>query len=134
VGSTLGGGYVLEATLGGMCSVFRARRSDGLVVAIKVLHGEALERWDLRRRLEREASALAAMMHPNVIGVHELGEVDAVPTLASVRPELVPRPELEHLIRRALAKSPADRFADAGEMRAFLARVPRPVATLSAGA
>ena len=51
-----------------------------------------------------------------------------IPKLADVRPELVFRPELETVIRTALAKEQGERFADAGRMLAALDRVPSPVA------
>lgn len=56
--------------------------------------------------------------------------LDPVPDLASARSALRARPELDELIKRAMAKSPSERFADASEMRAALARIPRPAATI----
>jgi eukaryotic-like serine/threonine-protein kinase len=112
LGSTIANRYVLESALGSgaMGSVFRARRTDGLPVAIKVLHGEALTRWDLRRRFEREASALASVVHPNVIGVLEFGEADGALFLAM---ELLAGDTLETLLaRERLAPEVAVTIAD----------------------
>jgi serine/threonine protein kinase len=112
VGSTIAGRYVLDAELGAgaMGAVFRGRRADGLPVAIKVLHGEALARWDLRRRFEREASALAAATHPNVIGVLEFGEAEGALFLVM---ELLEGTTLdERLSRERLAPDVAVAIAD----------------------
>jgi serine/threonine protein kinase len=70
--------YVVDVQIGegGMGVVYRARRlADHLPVAIKLLQGEALTRPDLRKRFQREAVALSALTHPNVIGVLEFGEI-----------------------------------------------------------
>ena len=44
--------------------------------------------------------------------------------------DTIPEP-IEQAVQKALAKAPADRFADAREMRVALSKVPRPVARLS---
>jgi serine/threonine protein kinase len=56
--------------------------------------------------------------------------VSPVPPLADVRPELAASAELESVVRRALAKKPKDRFADANEMQRALRSVPPPGARL----
>jgi serine/threonine-protein kinase len=75
-GTVVGGQYRIESVLGAGSAgvVHRAIRSDGVRVALKLLHGDALRREDLRRRFEREAKALAAAAHPNVLSVLELGQ------------------------------------------------------------
>ncbi|MBW2460864.1 MAG: serine/threonine protein kinase [Deltaproteobacteria bacterium] len=52
------------------------------------------------------------------------------PKVAERRPELDPRPELQALIDRAMAKDVEERFADAGAMLAALEAIPHPVATV----
>ncbi|MEQ1903554.1 MAG: serine/threonine-protein kinase [Pirellulaceae bacterium] len=71
------GNFELEEELGrgGMGIVYRASRiSDGQTVAIKVmLKGEFASSLD-RQRFEAEAEAAAAINHPNVIPIYEVGE------------------------------------------------------------
>jgi serine/threonine-protein kinase len=50
------------------------------------------------------------------------------PTLEEARPDLGVTPELEAFVRRALAKEPDARFADAGDMRRALRALSRPAA------
>jgi serine/threonine-protein kinase len=83
-GRVIASRYRIEEILGAGTSatVYRGLRlSDGHGVAIKILRDEALAHAGLRRRFEREGAALAAMAHPNVIGVLELGEVREGPFL-----------------------------------------------------
>jgi serine/threonine protein kinase len=47
-----------------------------------------------------------------------------VPRLASLRPELAERTDLQAIVDRALAKQADDRFADAGEMLSALTAIP----------
>ncbi len=60
---------------GGMGAVYRARRADGALVAVKVLshltgaHSEALARF------RREVSLAHALDHPGIVRVHEAGVV-----------------------------------------------------------
>lgn len=62
---------------GGMGTVYLARdeRLDRYV-ALKVLHAEDLESEERRGRFLREARAAAAVRHPNVATIHEVGETD----------------------------------------------------------
>jgi len=55
-----------------------------------------------------------------------------VPPLVSLRPDLVPVPALEALLKRALEKDPARRFRDASEMLEALESIPAPAATSTA--
>ncbi len=73
--------YRLDAELGhgGMGTVYHAR--DTLLdrdVAVKVLNETGLG-TEGRVRLLREAQAVARLNHPNIVAVHDAGEVDGVP-------------------------------------------------------
>jgi serine/threonine protein kinase len=60
---------------GGMGEVYRARDSKlGRQVAIKVLHAHLASNASARERLRREASAAAALDHPFICKVFEIGE------------------------------------------------------------
>ena len=67
---------------GGMGAVFEAEQRGGPNVAIKVLHEELTDQPELRERFEREARALFALEHPNVLGVFDFGVVGGMPYLA----------------------------------------------------
>jgi serine/threonine-protein kinase len=75
------GAYEILSPLGegGMGEVYRAMDPRlGRQVAIKVIsEGRSLDP-DSRRRFEREARAIAALSHPNVLAIHEFGESDGV--------------------------------------------------------
>src|SRR5271167_4281147 len=69
------GPYEIKSTLGvgGMGEVYRARDSRlNRDVAIKVLREDGASA-DLRSRFEREARAVAALNHPNIIAVYDFG-------------------------------------------------------------
>ncbi|MCB9760119.1 MAG: protein kinase [Alphaproteobacteria bacterium] len=59
---------------GGMSVVYRAQGPDGQEVALKVLRAGAWANEASRRRLRREAEALAGLRHPNIIRVLDSGE------------------------------------------------------------
>jgi serine/threonine protein kinase len=78
------GRYRIEAQLGrgGMGAVYLARDTQlGRKVAIKIPSAEALADEVLRARFFREAEAAAAMAHPNICPVYDVGEIDGVPYL-----------------------------------------------------
>jgi eukaryotic-like serine/threonine-protein kinase len=52
-------------------------------VAIKVLPGFLTSNPDRLRRFEQEARAVAALNHPNILAVHQMGEHEGVPYLVS---------------------------------------------------
>ncbi len=59
---------------GGMGEVWRARDTElGREVAIKVLPPQVADSPDRRKRFEREARATAALNHPNLLTVHDVG-------------------------------------------------------------
>src|SRR5687767_9640897 len=76
------GGYrlVREIGRGAMGIVFEAEGPAGELLALKVLVPPPLlgpaEREALHHRFLREARALSAVDHPNVVRIHEVGEAD----------------------------------------------------------
>jgi Tol biopolymer transport system component len=59
---------------GGMGEVYRAKDSRlGREVAIKVLPAHILDDPQARARFEREAKTLAALSHPNIVVIHDVG-------------------------------------------------------------
>ena len=64
---------------GGMGEIYRARDSRlGRVVAIKVPPERLLCDTEALARFEREARAVAALTHPNILDIHDIGTVDGV--------------------------------------------------------
>ena len=62
---------------GGMGEVYRARDEQlDRDVAVKVLPASSFDDPTARARLVREARAAAALNHPNICTVHEVGEAD----------------------------------------------------------
>jgi serine/threonine-protein kinase len=93
VGDTLSGRYRLDEEIGrgGMGVVFRAWDVElERAVAIKVVAAD-LEADDARERLVREARAAAALRHPNVVAVHDVGDHEGTPFFVM---ELVEGPNL----------------------------------------
>jgi tetratricopeptide (TPR) repeat protein len=81
VGEVLSGRYRLDEEIGrgGMGIVFRAWDVElERAVAVKVI-GAELEAGEGRERLFREARAAAALSHPNVVAVYDVGEHDEMP-------------------------------------------------------
>jgi serine/threonine-protein kinase len=75
-GTRLGPYEILNALgAGGMGEVYKARdtRLDR-TVAIKVLPSEVASDPDLRGRFEREARAIAALDHPHICAIYDVGE------------------------------------------------------------
>jgi serine/threonine-protein kinase len=99
-GRLLGGRYrLLEArAMGGMASVWRANdERTGEVVAIKRLHPHLIADDGARERFRREAAAMEAIRHPNVVAVR-----DAVPD--EDQPALV----MDFVAGRSVAELAAD--------------------------
>ena len=60
---------------GGMGVIFRARqRSLNRLVALKLIRDGALARKEAVARFRTEAAAAARLQHPNIVGIHEVGE------------------------------------------------------------
>ncbi|HMO66208.1 MAG TPA: serine/threonine-protein kinase, partial [Verrucomicrobiota bacterium] len=76
------GDYLLEQEIahGGMGVVYRARqRSLGRTVAVKLLLlGRHASRESVQR-FRREAQSAAALRHPNIVAIHEVGECEGQP-------------------------------------------------------
>jgi len=111
------GRYVVldELGAGGMGIVYRAFDPElGRHLALKLLHRERLADTErARARLAREARALAALSHPNVVVVHDLGTADGEVFVAM---ELVPGVTLRQWITDAPRDVHAivDAFVQAG--------------------
>jgi tRNA A-37 threonylcarbamoyl transferase component Bud32 len=68
---------------GGMATVYLAHDEQlDREVALKVPKFDPEEGKQIRERFYREAKAAAALHHPNVCAIHEIGEIDGVPFLA----------------------------------------------------
>ncbi|MGO9123770.1 MAG: protein kinase domain-containing protein [Terriglobales bacterium] len=69
---------------GGMGEVYRARDTRlNRDVAIKVLPEALAHDADRLRRFEQEARTIAALNHPNILGIHDIGVHDGAPFLVS---------------------------------------------------
>jgi Tol biopolymer transport system component len=80
------GPYEIQSPLGagGMGEVYRARDTRlGRDVAIKVLPEALANDADRLRRFEQEARTVAALNHPNILGIHDIGTHDGAPFLVS---------------------------------------------------
>ncbi len=74
------GTYQIVAPIGagGMGEVYKARDTKlGRDVAIKVLP-ESMATAELLERFEREARAVAALSHPNILAIHDFEKDDAL--------------------------------------------------------
>ncbi len=98
-GSKLGPYEILSLLgAGGMGEVYRARDPRlGRDVAIKVLPAERMADDSRRRRLVREARAVAALNHPNIVTIHEIESADGIVFIVM---EYVPGKTLDALIPR----------------------------------
>ena len=116
--SSLAERYALEREIGqgGMATVFKAHDPGiGRDVAIKFLHASLCEEPEYRARFLSEARAAGGLSHPNIVTVHDVGEIDGRPYMAM---ELLDGDTLGDV----LAKNPPLRVRDVVVMGIQLAR------------
>jgi serine/threonine protein kinase len=92
------GSYEVVGPLGAgaMGAVYRAKDTRlGRSVAIKVISERALLMPGVLQRFEQEARAASAIAHPNIVTVHEIGEVEGAPYIVM---ELVEGKSLRQLL------------------------------------
>src|SRR5208282_6078552 len=80
------GPYEIQSPLGagGMGEVYRAKDSRlGRDVAIKVLPEKLARDAERLQRFETEARAIAALNHPNILSIHDIGTYQGAPYLVS---------------------------------------------------
>jgi eukaryotic-like serine/threonine-protein kinase len=80
------GPYEIQCPLGagGMGEVYRARDTRlGRDVALKIIPESFAHEPDRLRRFEQEARAVAALNHPNILAIHDIGQHDGSPFLVS---------------------------------------------------
>lgn len=101
IGTTIAERYRIEAPLGegGIGRVYRARHETlGRAVALKVLLAQYESIPVLKQRFEREAKALAALSHPNIVTVTDFGVEGDMPYLVM---ELLEGTDLAGLVHQA---------------------------------
>src|SRR5438874_11437834 len=65
---------------GGMGAVYKARQPAlDRLVALKILPPQTASEFGFAERFNREARALARLSHPNIVAVHEFGQVNGMP-------------------------------------------------------
>lgn len=84
---------------GGMASVYRAH-DPGIdrTIAIKFLHAAYCEEEEYRARFLREARAAGMLSHPNIVTVHDVGEIEGRPYMAM---ELIEGEPMNELMSRS---------------------------------
>ena len=89
---------VSQIGAGGMGEVYRARDTRlGRDVALKILPEAFASDTERMRRFEQEARAVAALNHPNVLSVFDIGSQDGMPYMVS---ELLEGDSLRDLLNR----------------------------------
>ena len=104
------GPYEIQSAIGagGMGEVYRARDTRlGRDVALKVLPESFVRESDRLHRFEQEARAVAALNHPNILAVFDVGESNGSPYLVS---ELLEGESLRGILDRGVL--PARKAAD----------------------
>jgi len=101
------GPYEVEAPLGagGMGEVYKARDTRlERTVAIKVLPEHVASDPDLKARFEREARTLAALSHPHICAVYDVGDAVPDPRPPIPGPERISYLVMEYLEGETLAQ------------------------------
>jgi eukaryotic-like serine/threonine-protein kinase len=77
-GTNLGPYQIVAAVgAGGMGDVFKATDTRlNRTVAIKILHAGIADKLELKQRFEREAQAVAALNHPHICVLYDIGQQD----------------------------------------------------------
>jgi eukaryotic-like serine/threonine-protein kinase len=94
------GPYEIQAPLGagGMGEVYLARDTRlGREVAVKILPESFARDPDRLHRFEQETRAVAALNHPNILAIYDVGQHESVPFLVS---ELLEGESLRRLLER----------------------------------
>src|SRR6476659_7531450 len=79
------GHYQIRSLLGvgGMGEVYLAEDTKlGRKVALKVLPADVAANQDRMRRFVQEAKAAAALNHPNIAHIYEIGDIDGINFIA----------------------------------------------------
>lgn len=104
-------GYRVDRLIGegGFGQVWRAMRSDGTLVAIKILHLELIRSNDALTRFDRELTAIERLDHRHVVRAFDRG------TLTDGRPflvlEYIEGPSLRDVIHERGSLSPSEMLA-----------------------
>lgn len=72
------GGYVVDElrSRGGFATVYRVRHAErGTPAALKVLHAHLATSANMIKRFRQEAETVARLRHPNIVELHEVGEL-----------------------------------------------------------
>ena len=116
------GGYRLLRRLGsgGMADVYLAEQvSLGRHVAVKVLRSDTLRHRGAVERFEQEARAAAALVHGNIVQIHEVARVDGVHFLVE---EYVGGPSLRAWLESRGPLDPRQALAVLAQVGSALAR------------
>jgi non-specific serine/threonine protein kinase len=100
VGTSLGRYRFIELLgKGGMGKVYLAHDTNlGRKVAIKVLSSDLTEDETLLRRFKQEAHAVSILNHPNILTIHDIGEIDSLHFIST---EYIQGETLDHCLSRS---------------------------------
>jgi serine/threonine protein kinase len=103
IGKTLGQYRIVElAGQGGMATVYKAYQpSLGRYVALKVLPEYLAHDTEFVSRFKQEATAAAALRHPNILVIHDIGEADNLHYIAT---EFLEGQTLEQVLKQSGAQ------------------------------